>query len=51
MNSVERILHYTTTVPEDYTRDDYVQVPKNWPQKGAIQFKNAALKYLFTKFF
>ncbi|XP_044266059.1 probable multidrug resistance-associated protein lethal(2)03659 [Tribolium madens] len=44
MVSVERLLEYTKveTEPE---RNESVQMPKNWPEKGQIEFCDVSLKY------
>jgi len=47
MNSVERILAYIKQLPQEaspYTPKD-VHLPKEWPQKGHIEFKDFCLRY------
>nr|XP_023015460.1 probable multidrug resistance-associated protein lethal(2)03659 [Leptinotarsa decemlineata] len=44
MTSVERILEYTKLESEP-ERAEIKDLPKNWPEKGQIEFKNVYLKY------
>jgi len=47
MNSVERVLHYSTQIPEEPPEE----IPENdppsgtWPKNGQIEIKNASMRY------
>ena len=46
MNSVERIVHYTTEVEQESPHEVPDQKPPvSWPAQGQIVFKDVVLKY------
>lgn len=59
MMAVERVLEYTQIPPEpnlrdkglvkrkpkDQQKDTFIDVPKEWPSKGCIQFKSVYMRY------
>ena len=45
MNAVERIHHYSEVPTEAPAVIDDV-VPKNWPSKGLVEFRNISMKYI-----
>jgi ATP-binding cassette subfamily C (CFTR/MRP) protein 1 len=45
MNNVERIFHYTRTVPEAPLEIPETKPRHDWPQHGAIELRNVSMKY------
>nr|XP_002124642.4 multidrug resistance-associated protein 5-like [Ciona intestinalis] len=44
--SVERVNEYITTCPSEQPVDKQTkEIPKNWPHKGEIRFKNICMRY------
>lgn len=46
MNSVERMVHYTTSIEQeaDHERDEN-KPPPHWPSEGRVELKDVELKY------
>ena len=46
MNSVERIVHYTTEIEQESPHEiPHQKPPVSWPAQGQIVFKDVVLKY------
>ncbi|ODQ47425.1 hypothetical protein PICMEDRAFT_15376 [Pichia membranifaciens NRRL Y-2026] len=47
LSSVERICEYATELPSEasYNTPESIELPKSWPQSGAIKFNKVSLKY------
>jgi len=48
MNSVERMMYYCEEIPQEAAAvsvDESKRPPHDWPNRGAIEFKNVELKY------
>ena len=44
MNAVERIIVYTE-LPHEGTATKPTEIPRSWPDKGAVKFKDVDLAY------
>ena len=46
MNSVERVVHYTTEIEQEAPHDLPDQAPpSHWPAEGRMEFKDVVFKY------
>ncbi|BGP27903.1 hypothetical protein JCM10295v2_006890 [Rhodotorula toruloides] len=45
LNSVQRIIQYSTEVETEEPASDMKEPPAHWPDSGAIEFKNFSAKY------
>lgn len=45
MTSVERVLEYSRLEEEKDTTKPVVEIPKNWPPMGGIEFRSVTLRY------
>ncbi|XP_029718005.2 ATP-binding cassette sub-family C member 4-like [Aedes albopictus] len=45
MTSVERVLEYSRLEEEKDTTKPVVEIPKNWPTMGGIEFRSVTLRY------
>ncbi|KAF8247575.1 hypothetical protein K440DRAFT_294896 [Wilcoxina mikolae CBS 423.85] len=45
MNATERIHYYGTELPEEAALRTNAQIPPSWPEHGAIEFRDVAMRY------
>lgn len=45
MGAVERVHQYSNFTTEDYYPSPVADIPKLWPQRGDIKFRNVSLRY------